>query len=162
MTSSRGNALVRASLAGVQAALAELPSLVRTRTFFGADSAYLTRTNFPRVLGVQPLLHRIWRADEDPDPHNHPWLYATFLVVSGGYTDERRLQNFTGEWRTERTLLRPGDLNKLENTTFHRAVDVLPNTCTIGLTGPIVQDWGFLVDGKVIPNRDYLRSKGRI
>lgn len=32
-------------------------------------------------------IHKIARSDDDPDPHNHPWDFRTF-VLKGGYTDE--------------------------------------------------------------------------
>lgn len=32
-------------------------------------------------------LHKIYRSDNDPDPHDHPWDFRTF-ILKGGYTDE--------------------------------------------------------------------------
>lgn len=35
-------------------------------------------------------LHHIMRSDDDPDPHDHPWGFAGF-ILKGGYTDEQWL-----------------------------------------------------------------------
>lgn len=121
-------------------------------------SPYITRTMFPRVGDVRALLHQIHRDDQDPHPHNHPWRWAKFRVVAGGYTDERWLPN--GD--LVRITRRPDSnaVNVLTCDAFHRAVDVLPGTVTFGIVGERVQGWGFLVDGVVVPHAEYFARKG--
>jgi hypothetical protein len=151
--------IIRAGLAAVSAALAELPqnSHAWTYTIRGFDgSSYLTRTLFPRAFGARPMIHRIWREDQDRHPHNHPWAWARFLIVSGGYVEERHVAN--GDI-VERTL-GPGDVNALEASTLHRVRTVWPNTWTLGLIGPRVQDWGFCVDGTIVPHKTYFAQFG--
>jgi hypothetical protein len=148
-------------LAAAQAALAELPqnSHAWTYTIRGFDnSEYLTRTLLPRVAGHRVVLHRIYRPDADRHLHNHPWRTARFLIVSGGYVEER-LVGSTQDGRIERRILGPGEVNELDAGTFHRIDTVWPNTWTFGLLGDRVQDWGFLVGGELKPHAAYFASK---
>ena len=149
--------ILRAALAAFQAALAELPqnSHAWTYTIRGFDnSEYLTRTLLPRVAGHRVVLHRIHRPDQDRHLHNHPWRTARFLIVSGGYVEERLVDG-----RVERRILAPGDMNTLDAETFHRIDTIWPNTWTLGLLGDRVQDWGFLVDGSLVPHADYFAQE---
>jgi hypothetical protein len=145
-------------LAAVSAALGEVPqnSHAWTYTIMGFDkSPYLTRTLLPRVRGRRVMLHRIHREDQDRWMHNHPWSTAAFLIVSGGYTEERLVDG-----SVVTTTLRAGDVNRLDASTYHRITAIEPNTWTIGLIGDRVQDWGFLVDGMLVPWRDYFARQG--
>jgi hypothetical protein len=148
----------RMLLAAASSALGEVPqnSHAWTYTIWGFDkSPYITRTLLPRLGGRRLMLHRIWRADYDKWLHNHPWSRASFLIVSGGYTEERLVD---GE--VVRFVLKPGDVNHLNASTFHRIVSIEPNTWTLGLIGERVQDWGFLVDGALVPWREYFARQG--
>lgn len=153
-----GDVGLRACLAAAQAALAELPqnSHAWTYTIRGFDqSPYLTRTLLPRAFGRRVVLHRIHREDQDRHMHDHPWSAASFLVVSGGYVEQR----LDGETLVERAL-RPGDINRLTASTWHRVTYVAPDTWTVGILGDRVQDWGFRVDGAKVPWREYFARKG--
>lgn len=153
-------AIPRATLAAFSAALGEMPrnGSAWTYTIFGFDkSPYLTRTLLPRIAGHRALLHRIWREDADPYMHNHPWKTARFLIVSGGYIEER----LVGE-HIETRVLRPGDVNELNASTFHRVTTVKPHTWTLGIVGERVQDWGFLVAGELVVSAEYFARKGHI
>lgn len=151
--------LIRRSLEGV-----DLPTLSRalsmvgkndfayTYTIDGFDqSPYLTRTLLPRVAGYRPLLHHIHRADQDPHMHNHPWDVAFFTILRGGYVEERA--------SGPRSYV-VGDVNRLSRDDFHRIDRIEPNTWTVGLVGERVQDWGFLVDGELVPHAEYFARKG--
>lgn len=154
------NVDIRMALAAFSAALGELPQNADawTYTIRGFDGApYITRTLLPRLGGFRPLIHRIHREDRDDHLHNHPWSIAQFLIVSGGYTEDRLVDG-----KIKRTALMPGDVNTLEASTFHRVVDVCANTWTFGLVGERVQDWGFLVDGLVVPSAEYFARKGYV
>lgn len=122
-------------------------------TIRGADgSPYVDRVLLPRVFGRRVILHRIYRADRDPWMHNHPWRTARFLILSGGYAEERPA--IDGGRNTR--WLGPGDVNRLHASDFHRIVHVVPNTCTIGLLRDRCQDWGFLVDDRdLVPAERY-------
>lgn len=147
----------RVALAAISAGLSELPKndVAWTYTIWGFDQTpYVTRTLLPRWLGPRPLIHRIHRADADPHMHNHPWRTAKFLIVTGGYVEERLTPNGVRE-----RILTPGDVNHLDAETYHRVTHVQPNTWTIGLVGDRVQGWGFLVDGRHVAMEEYFKMK---
>lgn len=126
-----------------------------TYTINGPDgSPYLTRTLFPRVGDLRPVLHHIHRADGDRHLHNHPWETASFLIVSGEYREER----LTGEGIVE-SWLKPGDVNLLSWSHFHSIREIRGDVWTFGILGKRVQDWGFLVDDKIIPHGEYAKQK---
>lgn len=150
----------RMGFAALSAALGELPKNDRwwTYTIFGFDgSPYLTRTLMPRVGARRMILHRIWRPDVDPHLHNHPWRMASFKILSGGYTEERLVDD-----EIVRLTYRPGDVNQLDWSTFHRISHLEPNTWTLGLVGERIQDWGFLIEGELVPHAEYFRRKNHI
>lgn len=147
------------ALAAASQALADLSKdgPLFTYTIRGFDgSPYITRTLLPRLGGLRPLLHRIHREDQDRHMHSHPWLTAQFQILSGGYTEERLVDGAV----VTRTL-KPGDVNVIDASTFHRVTHVEPDTWTFGIVGERVQDWGFLVDGVLVPSEVYFAAKGR-
>jgi hypothetical protein len=133
-------------------------SAVSTYLIGTEEDKYITRTLFPRVHDCRLLVHTLHRADREPHPHDHPWDEAVFLIVDGGYTDERWYLQDDGEWGWVRRELRPGMVNKLRAIDYHRAIEVLPDTLTFGVVGRRVQEWGFLVDGVKVPHADYHRA----
>lgn len=150
--------LARAALGALAGALHELPNNRYLWSYMikGLDgSPFMQRTLFPRIAGHRLLIHHIFRADEEPWVHNHPWRTARFLVISGGYTEQRLVDG--------KILLRsfsPGDVNRLDASDFHRVDSVLPGTWTIGVAGEHCQDWGFLVDGEgLVLHEEYMERK---
>ena len=95
------------------------------------------------------FLHRIVRPDDGRDLHNHPWDFST-KILSGGYLEEfdgiAPHRVFAGEYRSR------------WHSTFHRIAAVDPETWTLVTTGPRINDWGFLVDGRFVPWREYLKA----
>jgi len=117
-------------------------------TIRGYDgSAYIDRMILPRVCGIRPIVHGIHRPDTDLWLHNHPWLTARFLIVSGGYVEERAVGP-VAEGCRERHSLTAGDINVLDGGDYHRIVSVQPDTWTVGIVGERGQPWGFFVDGE--------------
>jgi hypothetical protein len=146
------------TLAAISAALSQVPQNGNawTYTINGLDgSPYITRTLLPRVGSERLMIHHIHRPDADRWLHNHPWKWASFRIVSGGYVEERLVD---GTIITNR--LRPGDVNHLTHETFHRVVAIEPNTWTVGLIGERMQTWGFLVDGVLVESSQYFAQQG--
>lgn len=110
-------------------------------------------------------LHRIYREDLDPVPHDHPWSFLS-LVLRGGYQEEfypdtRRIldraftRRFGGLPRLDGRPSRR--LHRFPLTAAHRITAVEPGTVTLVLVGPKVRSWGFYgYDGLWIDWRDAL------
>lgn len=96
-----------------------------------------------RPLAV--FLHRFHRGDEDPELHNHPWVWSLSLILAGGYKEERR-DGLPPDGKPGAVAVRvhraPG-VNVIGHTTFHR-VDLLDGEAwSLFIAGPRAQDWGF-------------------
>lgn len=115
-------------------------------------SPYLTRVLLPRIFGVRPMLHNIHRADDDRELHNHPWRWMLSIILSGSYDEERT----DAAGRVTRRRVRW--FNFITDRDFHRIAELHGHVWTLFITGPRVQSWGFLVDGKLIPWRDFSRK----
>jgi hypothetical protein len=87
-------------------------------------------------------LHRFLAPDPDRGLHDHPWPWALSLVLAGGYVEARG--DPWGERR--RRAVRPGRLNLIRGTTFHRIVALAAGEAwTLFAHGPRVKPWGFAV-----------------
>jgi hypothetical protein len=93
---------------------------------------------------VTANIHRIVRPDDDPDPHNHPWMFWFGVILEGGYREEtfRRWPHGTPWWF--HTSLIPGDW------FFHGAHEHRIDRLWVGeswslvFMGPKVREWGFI------------------
>jgi len=95
-------------------------------------------------------LHNIQGPDE-PCFHDHPWSFRS-VVLSGGYKEMR--PGF-GDQRivTDRMA---GTTREMNATDPHYISEVLPNTWTRIITGPVVRHWGFYdAAGQWVLHSDY-------
>lgn len=106
---------------------------------------------------IAVYLHRFHRGDEDKALHNHPWRWALSLVLTGGYSEERRV----GGAFVVQHIVRPLSFNWIGHDDFHR-VDLLEADCwTLFISGPKVSSWGFWDrhTGEFIPWREFITRK---
>ena len=117
---------------------------------------YMTRWVFRHPWGTVRL-HRIYREDRDPHPHDHPWAFIS-LILWGGYREERyhRIQAVGKPATFESRWIRRGSINRVHATSVHRIAEVLPNTWTLCLSGPKVRSWCFHTPEGPVPWRTYL------
>lgn len=112
---------------------------------------------------VTGYLHRFVGSDPARGVHDHPWARAASLVLAGGY-DEERLAGFAaaGPIVTTRRV-RPGRLNLLRGTDFHRVVlrprpddaEQRPvEAWSLFVHSCHVKPWGFLKRGFALKDRD--------
>lgn len=144
-----------------------------------AGEPYLTRWHLFKCKWFRVFLHQIHRPDKDRHLHNHPWPWASGIILTGGY-DEVRTSGLNGSpeyfryrslWWNLRNVLEtfwlkgPKEFwtwrgypraSHLYENTYHRILTVEPNTFTLFLAGPRSKDWGFNVDGEHVPSRTYL------
>jgi len=123
---------------------------------------YLVRILLPKIFGIRVMLHHILRPDADRFLHNHPWAWAKSLVLSGSY-DEERLD--LESWAQASRFSHDSNyhdhkqvrwFNSLTALDYHKITRLRGDVWTLFITGPTVQDWGFLVKGDHVPWRTYL------
>ena len=107
------------------------------------------RKNFPFNL----TLHKVLKSDE-ATLHDHPWSYATFIVLGGYYenTPEGRFWRGPGHFRYRTAK----DLHWLELAKDKNGNE-LPCT-SLFFMGKKATQWGFIKDGKWIHNEKYLEK----
>jgi hypothetical protein len=97
------------------------------------------------------FIHHFHKGDGSRAQHNHPWGHSASLVLAGGYHEERG---------TQVRVVRPGHINVIRSTDFHRVHLRNParGCWTLFVAGRRSQDWGFRDDitGEYIPWRQYL------
>lgn len=110
-----------------------------------SDEANLRR--FP-WLPVSIRVHRILRPDQDRHLHDHPWNART-IILDGWYVEERE-----GARPAKRNV---GYTGRLDHGSYHRIDQVSPGgALTLFFTFRYRGTWGFKVDGKKVPWREYL------
>lgn len=92
-------------------------------------------------------IHHILRADHDRHHHDHPWNART-IILRGHYVEHREGRSIT---RLE------GDTAQLNFGEYHRINYVsAEGVYTLFISGKKRGTWGFNVDGKKVPWREYL------
>lgn len=116
-------------------------------------------------------VHHILRADDDDHLHDHPWNART-IVLRGWYREERpasgdhwvdldlqgqHYDEWTREYQRE-----PGYTGRVLFGQYHRISKVAQGgVYTLWFTWRYQGTWGFLVDGKKVPYREYLAGRPR-
>lgn len=105
-----------------------------------------------QLFGIAVRVHEILRSDAGRHPHDHPWWFIT-VILRGGYIET--LYNERGRVK-DVNYWGPGTILFRRATSWHRLT--LPqrgSTWTLFITGPKSQGWGFNVNGKKVPHREY-------
>lgn len=139
-----------------------------------------------RVFGVGIYLHHFHRPDGDRVLHSHPWANARSFILLGSYDEERLdLEShaiLTSEWyrkvksdldpegkivdRTPVDRRRVRWFNRITREDYHRVVQLHGHVWTLFITGRRLPDddggnWGFLVDGKHVPWKQFLGKSSK-
>jgi len=128
--------------------------------------AYLTRIMLPRlnlpIIGsLRPMIHHFHRRDQDRHLHNHPWDRAWSFLITGSYDEERLIWpknplSSVGMGCEKRHVKW---FNTLTAQDYHAVTKLNGEVWTLFVTGNRVQDWGFYVDGRHVPWRDYFKER---
>lgn len=122
---------------------------------------YLSRLLFPRMFGFRPMLHHFHRVDSG-HLHNHPWTTSISFILAGAYDETRLDTDLTygaraiGSLQTFTETKRVRWFNVIRAFDFYKVDRLHGDVWTLFITGKPAQDWGFYVDGNVIPWRKYL------
>lgn len=107
---------------------------------------YMRRWFFTHPWGAIRI-HNIQRADFDPDMHDHPWNFGSF-VLWGWYIEE-----LPGPTLRTRSMFSFA-YHRAEGR--HRIVSVSPSLYTLVFTGPKIRDWGFHTPHGFVPWKSYV------
>lgn len=111
------------------------------------------------------FLHRFHMSDDADALHNHPCKWSFSIILLGGYVEERRVSKLASgqgcicnivdiqrslhhdhhdaKYHVVRRTLKPGSLNVIRDSDYHR-VDLLDDECwTLFFAGPKVASWSF-------------------
>ncbi|MDB5967141.1 MAG: hypothetical protein JWQ72_3641 [Polaromonas sp.] len=101
-------------------------------------------------------IHHIRREDQDRDLHDHPWNART-IVLRGGYWELLLGSGRPGAPDRVRRARQVGDTGRLLFGEYHRITSVSAGgVWTLFFTWKYCGTWGFLVNGKKVPWRQYL------
>jgi hypothetical protein len=105
-------------------------------------------------------VHHILRKDFDRVPHDHPWDART-IILKGWYEEQRnKLNVLPGAPGYVFFLRAVGDTATLKFNEYHTVTGVSPGgVWTLFFTWKYEGGWGFWVDGKKVPYREYLEKK---
>lgn len=107
--------------------------------------------------GAGVYLHYFLKGDNDPDPHNHPWRFSTY-VIAGGYIDEvwKKNEDGTASFSHYEDCV-PGKAYEREPDHIHRVMIPEGKTAwTLVFRGTRTKEWGFFTKDGLIPWRKYL------
>lgn len=124
--------------------------------------AYLRRLRILQTPWFALYLHWIFKTDDDRDPHDHPFVFRSF-IVRGGYT-ERLWHIAPGKMRSIRCFDRRWNRfswHKMDQRHAHMIQTIVPGTITFIVAGPKRENgrWGFYTERGFIPWKDYNREK---
>lgn len=121
----------------------------------GADGdPYLDRLRLVQTPWFGVYLHHIHRPDREPDPHDHPWWFAS-LVLCGSYWEAVWPDKRT---RSGKVIRRRGrwSLRCLNRNAAHVITSTTGPLWTLVLVGRDHNTWGFWRDGHGTDWRVYL------
>lgn len=127
----------------------------------GADGdPYLDRLRLIETPWFCVYLHKIHRPDREPDPHDHPWSFAS-LVLLGSYReqvwpDKRGAGMGLGKYITR--VRRRGSVRFLSHSSAHIIKEITGPLWTLVFVGRDRGSWGFWRAGKFVPWQEYLGS----
>ena len=111
---------------------------------------YLNRWHLiPRNRWFNIYLHQFIGPDPQPRTHDHPW-WSVSIRLRGDYEE---MADSAQAYFNRRVTFRSAEC-------MHKIFSIVTPTCwTLFITGPIVRDWGFWVDGEWVKHTEYLANK---
>lgn len=99
---------------------------------------------------ISIYIHRIYKEDQDPYLHDHPWNYFG-LIINGSYTEQTP---------NKLNVLMPGAFAFKKATDFHKIQKLnTDSVTTLFITGRRIREWGYKIYGYWVPNQYYRFNK---
>lgn len=128
-----------------------------------ADQLYLRRFILLGTRYGNVYLHHICHSDDDPDPHDHPWDFVTFLLrghyINAQYAGFNEVDEAT-DWRDKEGAQLCSAPGVYTRAAEHCHQVILPDgpTWSLVLTGPRKRDWNFITKAGPVFWREYLND----
>lgn len=125
----------------------------------GVDTLYLRRFYLtPRSWPVRVFLHNIFRSDDDPDCHDHPWDFSS-LVLWNGYTET--IQSPRNYFLKSYQRIYAPSFRKMLATHIHKVtLDEKKPAVTLVFAKKAKRVWGFWTQNGWVDWRTYLNLPG--
>jgi hypothetical protein len=150
----------------------DLPGYMKRWWVFNPYGNDIETPDAPRHDAKYPWLpsiriHHILRADEARDPHDHPWDART-IILKGWYDEERIVQelhdveidHFPEYFFVHDAWRYKGNTAPLKYREFHNITRVSDGgVWTLFITWKYQGVWGFLVNGRKVPWREYVGAE---
>lgn len=102
-------------------------------------------------------VHRLYRSDDDPHMHNHPWSWCGSLVLSGGYVNARRTEDPA---RTRLDIVGPLDSFVMRPTDYHKIHTIIDGpVTTLFVAGPRLKSWGYMTEDGHVDHTEYRKKR---
>jgi hypothetical protein len=116
------------------------------------NEVYLRRLRIVQTPWCAFMMHWIYEADFDRDPHDHPWNFWSF-VLRGGYIEHI--------YDSPDALVRPQwwrrfSLHKMPVDKAHQIRSVVADTVTLVFTGRRQRVWGFWTPAGFVVWKTYI------
>jgi hypothetical protein len=95
-------------------------------------------------------LHRIFRDDQDKDPHNHPWNFWS-IILWGAFIEDGLHDKTSG-------IKSVGTCHYMSMKDYHKN-RVISTVTTLVLTGKRSQDWGYMTKDGYVGWEEYRENK---
>lgn len=128
----------------------------------GTGEVYMDRWQLLKTRLLCVYVNHIRLPDEDPLPHNHPWLKSWSVKLKGFYWEEvwKTFPRFGQFWCIVDHARRPGRISRIPEN--HRITEVSPGGAwTLFIGWRSERKWGFIgSEGQVIPWRVRAAQRG--
>jgi hypothetical protein len=121
---------------------------------------YMDRWQLLKTRLLCIYVNHIRLPDEDPMPHNHPWLTSWSVKLRGWYKEETFRRCEYGRRLRIWELRRPGRVSRIPD--MHRIVELSPGGAwTLFIGWRSERPWGFIDEtGRVIPWKERAKQRG--
>jgi hypothetical protein len=97
-------------------------------------------------------IHRIFKDDQDTDPHDHPWNFWS-IILWGSVIEDTLNKPATG-------VKSVGSCRFVSTKDFHKNRIITPVT-TFVITGKRTREWGYMTDNGWVDHKTYRKLKNK-
>jgi hypothetical protein len=127
----------------------------------GSGEVYLHRLRILQTPWFAVYLHDLNLPDTDNDPHDHPWVFTSF-IVRGGYTEtvfcSEDRTTAAGKYDTCKRTWNRRSIHKMKMDRAHKITSVQPRTRSLIVAGRRKASWGFWTENGFVDWHDYVQE----